>query len=68
MSNEQNEKQDTDNECLICGELLHSKFSHHLKCNHGFHYECILKTFETNRDSTGIKNKYLNYSIFVSLF
>ena len=66
MSNEQNELQVTDKECLICGDLLHTKYSHHLKCNHGFHYECILKTFETNRDSTGIKNKYLNYCPYCS--
>ena len=32
-------------ECSICGLDLTDKFIHELKCNHIFHYECLLKTF-----------------------
>lgn len=31
--------------CDICGDALNSKYVHTLKCNHSYHYECIMKTF-----------------------
>ena len=33
-------------ECAICGLDLDEKFSQELKCNHKFHYECLMKTFQ----------------------
>ena len=35
----------TDEDCSICGESLSSQFNHILNCNHKFHYECLMKTF-----------------------
>ena len=32
-------------ECSICGLDLDEKYTHKLKCNHVFHYDCLLKTF-----------------------
>ena len=32
-------------DCSICGLSLDDKYSHQLKCNHTFHYECLVKTF-----------------------
>ena len=34
-----------DEDCAICGESMQCKFTHNLKCNHTFHYECLQKTF-----------------------
>ena len=34
-----------DEECSICGLELQTKFCYELKCNHKFHYECLMKTF-----------------------
>lgn len=31
--------------CAVCGDNLSHKFVHTLKCNHSYHYECIMKTF-----------------------
>jgi len=42
MNNEQVEQE----ECGICGLELNEKFSHSLKCNHTFHYECLMKSFQ----------------------
>ena len=39
---EVNEQED----CGICGCNLNDKFSHTLKCNHTFHYECLMKSFQ----------------------
>lgn len=40
---------DETSECAICGLLLNEKYTYKLKeCNHVFHYECLMKTFETN--------------------
>jgi len=41
-----------EEECAICGVSLGDKYTHTLKCNHKFHYECLLKTF------TSTNNKY----------
>ena len=37
-----------DEDCSICGLNLKDKYSHQLKCNHIFHYECLMKTFSHN--------------------
>jgi hypothetical protein len=33
-------------DCGICGLSIDDKFSHTLKCNHTFHYECLMKSFQ----------------------
>jgi hypothetical protein len=33
-------------DCAICGLSLCKKFSYKLPCNHMFHYECLVKTFD----------------------
>lgn len=33
-------------DCGICGLSIDVKFSHTLICNHTFHYECLVKTFQ----------------------
>lgn len=33
-------------DCGICGLSIDEKFSHTLKCNHTFHYECLMKSFQ----------------------
>jgi hypothetical protein len=33
-------------ECGICGVDLKDKYSHKLNCNHKFHYECLMKSFQ----------------------
>ena len=38
-----------EEECSICGDLLSTKFPIKLSCNHSYHYECIMKTFQTNQ-------------------
>jgi hypothetical protein len=38
--------------CGICGEEHSRKYVHTLKCNHSYHYECILKTFTFDRKRT----------------
>ena len=35
-------------ECAICGLDIDDKFSYKLPCNHVFHYECIMKTFQNS--------------------
>jgi hypothetical protein len=35
-------------ECAICGLDVDDKFSYKLSCNHVFHYECIMKTFQNS--------------------
>ena len=44
-------------ECNICGLELKDKFCHTLGCNHVFHYECLMKTFQsTNNNKLTYKN------------
>jgi len=42
---------DTENteiiDCSICGLNLKDKYQHKLSCNHIFHYECLLKTYQS---------------------
>ena len=33
-------------ECGICGLEIKDKYSHKLICNHKFHYECLMKSFQ----------------------
>lgn len=42
MSNCTNESED----CGICGLSIKDKFSYTLVCNHTFHYECLMKSFQ----------------------
>ena len=35
--------------CDICGDLQSEKYVHTLKCNHSYHYECIMKSFMCDR-------------------
>jgi hypothetical protein len=35
----------TDTACDICGDLLNDQCTVTLKCNHSFHYECVFKSF-----------------------
>ena len=35
-------------ECNICGFELKEKFCHRLECGHIFHYECLMKTFQSS--------------------
>ena len=44
MDNQDNQD---NNDCAICGLELTCKFTHTLKCNHEFHYECLLKTLQS---------------------
>lgn len=51
-----------DEECAICGLKLKEKYSYQLNCNHCFHYDCLLKTFNNhynkkNRRCPYCKNK-----------
>jgi hypothetical protein len=45
---EQVESPDTDL-CGICGDSLSIAYCETLKCNHTFHYECILKTYKMGK-------------------
>ena len=38
-----------ENDCAICGEPLSEKYEYQLQCNHSYHYECIMKSFTTNK-------------------
>jgi len=33
-------------DCGICGLDLKEKYSHKLNCNHEYHYECLMKSFQ----------------------
>ena len=33
-------------ECGICGLEMKDKFPYQLSCNHEFHYECLMKSFQ----------------------
>jgi hypothetical protein len=39
----------TDTCCDICGDLLNDKCVIKLKCNHSFHYECVMKSFQCEK-------------------
>lgn len=41
--------------CSICGEKLEDAYTHKLKCGHEFHYECLMLSFKT------IKNTFCPY-------
>ena len=45
-------------ECGICGLDINDKFPYTLNCEHKFHYECLMKTFQ---NTPKYKNKDLNY-------
>lgn len=45
-------------ECGICGLELKDNFSHTLKCNHTFHYECLMKSFSGTSTSFKYKKEY----------
>ena len=46
-----------DEECNICGDIDKYKYKIKLICGHTYHYECIMKTFEYDKDtSEGKKN------------
>ena len=45
-----------DLECNICGTNLKDKFCHTLDCNHIFHYECLMKTFQSTNNKLQYKN------------
>ena len=49
------------NECCICGEIDKYKYSIELTCGHIYHYECIMKTFEYDKDTSNGKKKSSNY-------
>ena len=50
-----NDKEECD--CGICGSDLNDKYSHKLTCNHEFHYECLIKSFQ----NTPKLNKEVNH-------
>ena len=43
-------EQEEDLDCDICGESHKCKYVHTLKCNHSFHYECIMKSYVSSRE------------------
>tara|TARA_B100001094_G_C18020283_1_gene714753 strand:+ start:624 stop:992 length:369 start_codon:yes stop_codon:yes gene_type:complete len=44
MNNDDEEEEEKI--CSICGDELEKEYPIKLKCNHQFHYECILLTFK----------------------
>lgn len=55
-----------NDECSICGEIDKYKYKIKLSCGHSYHYECIMKTFEYDRDTSNGKKKYSNYCPYCS--
>ncbi len=47
----------SDEDCGICGLELSEKFSYKLNCNHVFHYECLMKSF----NNTSYNKKCSNF-------
>ena len=45
---------DYDSPCNICGDRLGNLPIHTLECNHRFHYECILKSFQTSQEHNNV--------------
>lgn len=37
----------SEEDCGICGLEINDKFSYTLDCGHAFHYECLMKTFNS---------------------
>jgi len=54
---EKEKEQQEPEDCGICGCNLNDKFPHILKCNHTFHYECLMKSFQ-NAAGVGGSSKY----------
>ena len=48
------EKIDYNQICNICGDKLGNAPVHTLECNHHFHYECILKSFQTSQEHNNV--------------
>ena len=61
-----NDVQNVQDECHICGEADKYKFSIKLSCGHKYHYECIMRTFECDKDTSNGKKKYSNYCPYCS--
>ena len=40
--------------CNICGDRLGNLPIHTLECNHHFHYDCILKSFQTSQEYNNV--------------
>ena len=38
--------------CCICGDSLDQAYTHKLKCNHVFHYECLLLSFKAMKNTS----------------
>jgi len=38
-----------EEDCGICGLSFNGKYSYQMKCNHKFHYECLMKTFKKSK-------------------
>lgn len=38
--------------CPICGDELEHKYVHELKCGHKFHYECLMMSFKSMKNTT----------------
>ena len=45
---------DYDSLCNICGDRLGNLPTHTLECNHHFHYDCILKSFQTSQEHNNV--------------
>ena len=56
------EKIDYNQICNICGDKLGNAPVHTLKCNHHFHYECILKSFQSSLEYNNVC-PYCRYEI-----
>ena len=44
----------TDELCMICGDKLSDKYIQKLDCGHEYHYECILKSFQTSQEHNNV--------------
>lgn len=38
--------------CDICGDEMREKAVHKLLCGHSYHYECLMKSFQTERKAS----------------
>ena len=43
----------SDLTCDICGDAHKDKFMITLNCNHSFHYECVMKSFQCDKKASG---------------
>lgn len=55
-----------DLECDICGESNNYMLMHRLCCGHIYHYECIQRTYECDKDLSLGKKKNTNYCPYCS--